>query len=77
MNSLDLYRTTLEGTEWVGTFGDLDSAKAKLLELAEDAPGDYGIFDQSKRRGFSTKTILNAAYVKGQLGSSSLLAMSV
>jgi hypothetical protein len=47
MTSLDLYRTTSEGTEWVGTFVDLDVAKAKLLELAETARGDYSIFDQS------------------------------
>ena len=47
MASLDLYRTTSEGTEWVGSFWDLDVAKAKLMELAETAPGDYSIFDQS------------------------------
>jgi hypothetical protein len=45
--SLDLYRTTSEGTEWVGSFLDLDVAKAKLMELSETAPGDYSIFDQS------------------------------
>ena len=47
MASLDLYRTTSEGTEWVGTFVEFDIAKAKLMELAETAPGDYSIFDQS------------------------------
>ncbi len=47
MVSLDLYRTTSEGTGWVGNFLDLDVAKAKLMELAETAPGDYSIFDQS------------------------------
>jgi hypothetical protein len=47
MISLDLFRTTSEGTEWVGSFLDLDIAKAKLMELAENAPGDYSIFDQS------------------------------
>ena len=47
MVSLDLYRTTSEGTEWVGSFLDLDVAKAKLMELSETAPGDYSIFDQS------------------------------
>jgi hypothetical protein len=47
MVSLDLYRTTSEGTEWVGSFLGLDVAKAKLMELAETAPGDYSIFDQS------------------------------
>jgi hypothetical protein len=47
MTSLDLYRTTSEGTEWVGTFVEFDIAKAKLMELAETAPGDYSIFDQS------------------------------
>jgi hypothetical protein len=41
------YRTTSEGTEWVGTFVEFDIAKAKLMELAETAPGDYSIFDQS------------------------------
>jgi hypothetical protein len=47
MVSLDLYRTTPESTEWVGTFLDLDTAKAKLVELAQTTPGDYSIFDQS------------------------------
>jgi hypothetical protein len=47
MFSLDLFRTTSEGIEWVGTFLDLDAAKAKLTELAETGPGDYSIFDQS------------------------------
>ena len=47
MISLDLYRTTSEGTQWVGTFVDLDVAKAKLTELVEIIPGDYCIFDQS------------------------------
>jgi hypothetical protein len=47
MISLDLYRTTSEGTEWVGTFVNLDVAKAKLTELAETIPGDYSIFDPS------------------------------
>jgi hypothetical protein len=47
MVTLDLYRTTSERTEWVGSFVDLDIAKAKLMELAENAPGDYSIFDQS------------------------------
>ena len=47
MISLDLFRTTAEGTEWVGSFLDLNIAKAKLMELAEKAPGDYSIFDQS------------------------------
>jgi hypothetical protein len=47
MISLDLYRTTSEGRQCVGTFGDLDVAKAKLTELAETIPGDYSIFDQS------------------------------
>jgi len=44
MASLNLYRTSSEGTEWVL---DFDIAKAKLMELAETAPGDYSIFDQS------------------------------
>jgi hypothetical protein len=34
MVSLDLYRTTSEGTEWLGSFLDLDDAKTKLKELA-------------------------------------------
>jgi hypothetical protein len=47
MISLDLFRTTSDGTEWVGTFSDLNAAKAKLMELADIAAGDYSIFDQS------------------------------
>jgi hypothetical protein len=47
MISLDLYRTTSERTEWVGTIMDIDVAKAKLAELVEITPGDYSIFDQS------------------------------
>jgi hypothetical protein len=47
MISLDLYRTTSEGTQWVGTFADLDIANAKLTELGEAIPGDYSIFEQS------------------------------
>jgi hypothetical protein len=47
MISLDLYRTTSEGTEWVGTFENLDVAKAKLTELADTIPGDCSIFDPS------------------------------
>jgi hypothetical protein len=60
MVSLDLYRTTSEGTEWVGSFLDLDVAKAKLMELAETAPGDYSIFDQSTGNRLSIKTFLNS-----------------
>jgi hypothetical protein len=47
MISSDLYRTTSEGTEWVGTFVNLDVAKAKLTERAETIPGDHSIFDPS------------------------------
>ena len=31
----------------MGSFLDFDIAKGKLMELAETAPGDYSIFDQS------------------------------
>jgi hypothetical protein len=60
MTSLDLCRTTSEGTEWAGTFVDLDVAKAKLLELAETARGDYSILINRRESGFSIKTILSA-----------------
>jgi hypothetical protein len=40
MISLELYRTTSEGTEWAGTFVDLEVAKAKLAERIEIIPGD-------------------------------------
>ena len=49
MVSFDLCRTTSEGTEWVGTFMDLRSAKLGLTELAEMNPGHYAIYDQSIR----------------------------
>ena len=47
MVSFDLYRTTADGTEWVGTFMDFRSAKLGLTELAEMNPGHYAIYDQS------------------------------
>ena len=43
---LDLYRTTDEGTEWLGSFPELGTARARLMELAEGAPGHYTIYDQ-------------------------------
>ncbi len=48
MISFDVYRTTSEGTEWLGSFLDLKDAKAKLKEVVE--PGDYFILDQSMRK---------------------------
>jgi hypothetical protein len=61
MVSLDPYRTTSEGTEWVGSFLGLDDvAKVKLMELAETAPGDDSIFDQSTGDRLSIKTFLNS-----------------
>jgi len=46
MTSLDLFRTTPEGTEWLGTFLDLNTAKGRLVELAS-LPGQYSICDQA------------------------------
>ena len=46
MISLDLFRTTSEGTEWLGTFLDLNTARGRLVELACLA-GQYSICDQA------------------------------
>jgi hypothetical protein len=43
---LDVYRTTDEGTEWLGCFSGLDAARTWVMELAEAAPGHYTIYDQ-------------------------------
>ncbi len=53
--SFDLYRTTSEGPEWVGTFVDFDSAKLGLTELAEVSPGHYAIYDQSNGKRVFTQ----------------------
>jgi hypothetical protein len=45
--SLDLYRTSSEGTEWLGSFLDIQAAIAKLKEFAQNNPGHYYIFDQT------------------------------
>jgi hypothetical protein len=45
--SFDLYRTTLEGTEWLGSFLEVQVAIAKLKEYAQKNPGHYYIFDQT------------------------------
>jgi hypothetical protein len=45
-SSFDLYRTTLEGTEWLGSFLDMQVAIAKLKEFAQNNPGHYYICDQ-------------------------------
>jgi hypothetical protein len=47
MVSFDLYRSTPAATEWVGSFLDLDLAKAGLTEAAKTLPGLYTIVDQS------------------------------
>jgi len=47
MISFDLYRTTVAATEWLGSFLDLDIAKARLAETAKTQPGIYTIVDQS------------------------------
>jgi hypothetical protein len=44
---LDVYRTTDEGTEWIGCFLGIDAAQARVMELAEGAPGHYTIYDQA------------------------------
>ena len=46
MISLDLFRTTSEGTEWLGTFLDLSTARGRFIELACLA-GQYSICDQA------------------------------
>jgi hypothetical protein len=45
--SFDLYRTTPEGTEWLGSFLEIQSAIAKLREFAQSNPGHYYICDQT------------------------------
>ena len=46
MTAFDLFRTTSQGTEWVGTFLKLDWAKSDAKMLAGQVPGDYFIVDQ-------------------------------
>jgi len=57
MISLDLYRTTSEGREWVGTFVDLDVAKAKPRYELRSSAVTTAFFDPSTGSGFSTKTV--------------------
>jgi hypothetical protein len=45
--SLDLYRTSPEGTEWLGSFLKIEVAIAKLQEYAQTNPGHYYICDQT------------------------------
>ena len=44
---LNLFRTVRGETAWLGTFGDIESAKAKLKEVSAVSPGYYVIFDQT------------------------------
>jgi hypothetical protein len=44
--SLDLYRTSSEGTEWLGSFLKIEVAIAKLKEFAASNPGHFYICDQ-------------------------------
>jgi hypothetical protein len=44
--SLDLYRTSSEGTEWLGSFLEIQAAIAKLKEFAASNPGHFYICDQ-------------------------------
>lgn len=44
---LHLFRNRQGKTELLGTFGDLESAKAKLKEVSAVSPGYYVIFDQT------------------------------
>jgi len=46
MTSFDLFRTTPEGTEWLGSFLKLNVAKLKLEDFASQ-PGQYSICDQA------------------------------
>lgn len=44
--SLDLYRTSSEGTECLGSFLNIEVAIAKLKEFAASNPGHFYICDQ-------------------------------
>jgi hypothetical protein len=44
---LNLFGTVKGETAWLGTFGDIDSAKAKLKEILAVSPGYYLIYDQT------------------------------
>jgi hypothetical protein len=44
---LNLFGTVMGETAWLGTFADIDSAKAKLKEILAVSPGYYVIYDQT------------------------------
>jgi len=46
---LNLFGTVKGETAWLGTFGDIESAKAKLKEILAVSPGYYLIYDQTTR----------------------------
>lgn len=46
MKAFDLFRTTREGTEWLGTFLDIDSAKTDAKHFAARRLGEYFVVDQ-------------------------------
>ena len=44
---LNLFGTVMGETAWLGTFGDIESAKARLKEILAVSPGFYVIYDQT------------------------------
>jgi hypothetical protein len=46
MTAFDLFRTTSQGTEWVGTFLEVDWAKLDAQRFAAHFPGAYFVVDQ-------------------------------
>jgi hypothetical protein len=47
MTAFDLFRTTPQGTEWVGTFLKVDWAKFNAQRFAAHFPGTYFVVDQA------------------------------
>jgi hypothetical protein len=46
MTAFDLFRTTSEGTEWLGTFLTIDLAKSDAESFSAQVPGEYFVVDQ-------------------------------
>jgi hypothetical protein len=49
--SFDILRTDALGQAvWIEAVGDIDSARARILHLAERFPGEYVVFHQATAR---------------------------
>jgi hypothetical protein len=69
MRTLDLFRTTAQGTEWVATFLDIYLSKDELRQIVLEKPGEYFLLDQvSGEKVFGPNQERPAGQVSSRLG---------